>query len=430
MFIAILGTRGIPARHGGFETCVEETSTRLAARGHHVRVYCRKERGEQPATYRGVALAYVPQPDNKYLHTLGHTFRAARHLARHPLPAPPVSLILVDNPLSTTSGRGVVHLYNVGNAILIPLIHRSGYRVAISVDALDWARSKWNRVARAYLQLAERCAVRFADCVIVDSKVIAGYYARRYGRETAYVAYGADTTEVTEDDLVRSYGLEPGRYVLFVGRLKPEKQVHHLLEAYRGLETDIPLAIVGDDPFSQDYIRQLKAMADERVRFLGYAYDRAFRQLCAHAALYVTPSAVEGTSPALLGAMGAGACVLVNGIPENLETIGDAGFSYAPNDPADLRRQLARLLASPELRRQTGQRARERVRAVYNWERITDQLEAIYEALQYSGLKHSGLKHSGLKHSGLKPLLRPGYNDGRRPTDGEPSAVIRHPSSR
>ncbi|MER3458656.1 MAG: hypothetical protein C4309_08560, partial [Chloroflexota bacterium] len=334
------------------------------------------------------ALAYVPQPDNKYLHTLGHTFRAARHLARHPLPAPP-------------SGRGVVHLYNVGNAILIPLVHRSGYRVAISVDALDWARSKWNRVARAYLQLAERCAVRFADCVIVDSRVIAGYYARRYGRETAYVAYGADTTEVTDDDLVRSYGLEPGRYVLFVGRLKPEKQVHHLLEAYRGLETDMPLAIVGDDPFSQDYIRQLKAMADERVRFLGYAYDRAFRQLCAHAALYVTPSAVEGTSPALLGAMGAGACVLVNGIPENLETIGDAGFSYAPNDPADLRRQLARLLASPELRRQTGQRARERVGTVYNWEHITDQLEVIYEALQHSA---------------------PGYTDRRR-------AIVRRLSS-
>lgn len=396
LFIAILGTRGIPARHGGFETCVEETGTRLAARGHSVRVYCRKEAGEQPATYRGVALAYVPQPDNKYLHTLGHTFRAARHLARHPFPAPP-------------SGRGVVHLYNVGNAILIPLIHGSGYRVAISVDALDWARSKWNRVARAYLQLAERCAVRFADCVIVDSRVIAGYYARRYGRETAYVAYGADTSEVTSDDIVRGYGLEPGRYVLFVGRLKPEKQVHHLLEAYRGLETDMPLVIVGDDPFSQDYIRQLKAMADERVRFLGYAYDRAFRQLCAHAALYVTPSAVEGTSPALLGAMGAGACVLVNGIPENLETIGDAGFSYAPNDPADLRRQLARLLASPELRRQTGQRARERVRTVYNWERITDQLEAIYAALQHSA---------------------PGYTDRRRTPDSEPSSIVYHPSSR
>jgi glycosyltransferase involved in cell wall biosynthesis len=276
------------------------------------------------------------------------------------------------------------------------------------VDALDWTRSKWNRFARAYLQLAERCAVQLADCVIVDSQVIAEYYRRRYGRETAYVAYGADTPVVTADDVVRGYGLEPGRYVLFVGRLKPEKQVHHLIEAYRGLETDVPLAIVGDDPFSQTYIRELKGMADARVRFLGYAYDEAFRQLCAHATLYVTPSAVEGTSPALLGAMGLGAGVLVNGIPENLETIGDAGFSYAANDPADLRRQLARLLADPDLLRQTGRRARARVQAIYNWERITDQLEAIYQTLQRSA---------------------PSKDDRRRTTDGGPSSVLRRPSS-
>jgi glycosyltransferase involved in cell wall biosynthesis len=367
MYIAILGTRGIPARHGGFETCVEETSTRLALRGHHVRVYCRKSAAEQPDVYRGVALAYVPQPDNKYLHTLGHTFRAARHLARRPLPA--------------ARSAGVVHLYSVGNASLIPLLHRSGYPVAVSVDALDWTRSKWNRAARAYLQLAERCAVQFADALIVDSSVIADYYRRRYGRETAYIAYGADTSALADDSIVRRLGLSPGGYVLFVGRLKPEKQVHHLVEAYRGLETDVPLAIVGDDPFSQEYVRKLKAMADERVRFLGYAYDDAFRQLCAHARIYITASAVEGTSPALLGAMGAGACVLVNGIAENLETIGDAGFSYAPNDPADLRRQLARLLADPDLTRQSGERARERVRTVYNWEHVTDQIEALYSSL-------------------------------------------------
>jgi len=370
MHVGILGTRGIPARHGGFETCVQETSTRLVARGHHVRVYCRQEKGEQPPSYRGVELAYVPQPDNKYLHTLVHTFRAVRHLTRHPL-----------GEHSQGPSPAVVHLYSVGNSILIPLIHYSGYRVAISVDALDWTRSKWNRFARAYLRFAERCAVRFADGLIVDSRVIADYYRRHYGRETVYVAYGAETPERVGDDLVRGYGLEPGRYVLFVGRLKPEKQVHHLIQAYRGLQTDIPLVIVGDDPFSQAYVQQLKRMADSRVRFLGYAYDEAFRQLCAHAALYVTPSAVEGTSPALLGAMGLGAGVLVNGIPENLETIGDAGFSYTANDPADLRRQLERLLADPALVRERGRRARERVHTTYNWDRVTDQLELVYHHL-------------------------------------------------
>lgn len=368
MRIGILGTRGIPARHGGFETCVEETSVRLAARGHAVTVYCRWEPGDLPATYKGVQLVYRRQPDQKYLHTLGHTLRCALHAARQP--------------------HDVVHLYSVGNSTLLPLLRAAGKRVAVSVDALDWNRAKWGRFARAYLKMSERFAVWFGSRVIVDSQVIAAYYREKYHAETAYIAYGGDVETPQGTEALERLGLRPHEYVVFVGRLKPEKQVHHLIEAYAGLDDALPLVLVGDDPFAQDYVARLKALAEPvnaahpgRILFPGTVYGDGFKQLCANAFLYVTPSAVEGTSPALLGAMGMGACVLVNGIPENRETVGDAGFAYAANDVGDLRNQLAYLLAHPAEARLAGERARERVRTVYSWDHIADELEVLYRSL-------------------------------------------------
>ncbi len=368
MRIGILGTRGIPARHGGFETCVEETAVRLAQRGHEVTVYCRWEPGEQPATYKGVRLVYRRQPDQKYLHTLGHTLRCVLHAMRQPYDA--------------------VHLYSVGNSTLLPLLRAAGKRAVVSVDALDWNRAKWGRFARTYLKMSERFAVWFGSRVIVDSQVIAAYYREKYRARTAYIAYGGDVETPQGTDALERLGLCPREYVVFVGRLKPEKQVHHLLEAYAGLEDALPLVLVGDDPFAQDYIARLKALAEpinaahpRRVLFSGAVYGDGFKQLCANAYLYVTPSAVEGTSPALLGAMGMGACVLVNGIPENRETIGDAGFAYEKNDVTDLRRQLAFLFARPDDVSAARERARERVRKVYSWDHITDQLEELYRRL-------------------------------------------------
>jgi glycosyltransferase involved in cell wall biosynthesis len=365
MRIGILGTRGIPAHHGGFETCVEQTALRLAARGHDVTVYCRREPGEQPAGYQGVRLIYRRQPDQKYLHTLGHTFVCALH--------------------ALGQRYDVVHLYSVGNSTLVPLLRLGGQRVAVSVDALDWNRAKWGRFARWYLKTSERFAVWFGERVIVDSRVIEDYYRAQYRARTAYIAYGGEVERPQGTDALERLGLRPYEYVVFVGRLKPEKQVHHLIEAYAGLEHALPLVIVGDDPFAKDYIARLHALAapvnaahPERVRFVGTVYGDGFKQLCANAYLYVTPSAVEGTSPALLGAMGMGAAVLVNGIPENRETIGDAGYAYPANDVAGLRAALAGLFAQPERVRQMGACARERVATVYSWDHITDELEQLY----------------------------------------------------
>jgi glycosyltransferase involved in cell wall biosynthesis len=357
--IAIIGTRGIPANYGGFETCVDEVARRLAADGEDVTVYCRRNNvGDAGTEYAGVKLRSLPSVYRKSLDTISHTF-----------------LSVVD---ALPRGFPLFHVYGVGNAVFVPLLRLFRRRVVISVDGLEWKRRKWGRFARAWLRLSEYFAVRFADEIVADSKVVQAYYRERHGRETAYIPYGAYTTRRDTTGHVEAAGLKPDGYVLFVGRLIPEKGVHHLIRAFAGVRTDMPLVIVGDDPYNPEYVASLRRMADERVLFLGYVYGDAYEELCSHARVYVQPSELEGTSPALLAAMGFGNCVVVNGIPENLETIGDAGLSYPVNDIEALREILQRLADDPgEVETYRG-RAVERIRKVYNWDRIASDCRRLY----------------------------------------------------
>jgi glycosyltransferase involved in cell wall biosynthesis len=358
--IAIVGTKGIPARHGGFETCVEEVSTRLARRGHRVILYYRSG-ADAGKSYRGVKMVRVPELENKYLATLIPTLLSVLSVAAKQV--------------------DVVHIYGVGNSVLVPLLRCVSKKTIISVDALDWKRSKWNRFASWYLRIAERVASLFADCIVVDNLVVSRYYHDKFNVQPDYVPYGAEVRRSDRTEALEHYGLEKDGYLLFVGRLKPEKGVHKLIQAFDGLKTDKMLAIVGDDPFSKEYIIALKSAKNDKVKFLGYVYGEHYRQLCSHAYLYATASEVEGTSPALVAAMGYGNCVVVNAIPENLETIGDAGVSFCKNDVADLRRRLQELIDHPGLVREYRIKAQKRVAEHYNWDAVTDQLEKLYGSL-------------------------------------------------
>jgi glycosyltransferase involved in cell wall biosynthesis len=360
MRIAIAGTKEIPAQHGGFETCVQEVSTRLVQRGHQVILYYRSNT-DRGSSYRGVKMVRVPELENKYLATLFSTFLSV--------------LLLIFKRVD------VVHIYGVGNSVLVPLLRATSKKTVISVDALDWKRSKWNKFASWYLRTAERLAALFADRVVVDNRVVGQYYQDRFGARTNFVPYGANVVRGETKDALDKYGLKPDGYLLFVGRLKPEKGVHHLIEAFDGLRTDKTLAIVGDDPFSREYIQTLKQMATPNVKFLGYVYGEEYAQLCSNAYLYVTASEVEGTSPALVAAMGFGNCVVVNAIDENLETIGNAGVSFRKNDIGDLRLRLQELIDRPELVREYRLKAQQRVAEHYNWDVVTDQLEKLYHSL-------------------------------------------------
>ena len=358
--IAVIGIKGIPARYGGFETCVDETCLRLVKWGHQVTVYCRRGMVEdEPPEYEGIRLRYVPFLKSKNLATLSSSFLACLQ--------------------EIQSEAEVVHLYTVGTGLFIPLLRLFGKRVVVSVDALDWTRKKWSELASAYLQLAAWIAVRWADELIIDSKSIQRYYLDRFSRPGVYVPFGANIEPYRGSALLTSLKLRPKKYILFVGILRPEKQVDHLIKAFNAVPQDeYDLAILGDDPLGQEYVERLKSLAGTRVRFLGRIYGEGYTQICQNAYLYVTPSEVEGTSPALLSAMGAGCCVLVNGIPENLEVIGDAGFSYHINSIEDLREKLVTLLSQPDVVAAYGEKARERVRREYDWDSVASAFESIY----------------------------------------------------
>ncbi|MCI0434982.1 MAG: DUF1972 domain-containing protein, partial [Gemmatimonadetes bacterium] len=259
MHIALLGTRGIPARYGGFETFAEELSTRLAARGHRVSVYCR-EPGE--AVYRGVERRYLPTLRHKYLDTIAHTFVS--------------TLDLIDSPAD-------VALYcNGANALFTILPRMSGIPVALNVDGLERKRKKWNRLAKGWYRLSEWLATFCPDAVVTDAASIERYYWERYGKRTVFIPYGAEAGREASDAAVRALGLEPGRYFLYVSRMEPENNALAVREAFERVRTDAKLALVGDAPYAQEYIQRVRATSDPRIVMPGAIYGQGYRELGSH----------------------------------------------------------------------------------------------------------------------------------------------------
>jgi glycosyltransferase involved in cell wall biosynthesis len=361
--VALLGTRGVPASYSGFETCAEELGARLAARGHAVTVYCRVPHVTYPGRrYRGMQLVKLPTIREKHLDTIAHSLLSSVH-----------ALFM----------RYDVALYfNVGNSPVSWIPRLGGQRVVLNVDGLDWKRKKWGRFARWFIRASERWAARCAHRVVTDSRRVQQYYLARYGARSDYIAYGAEPGTAPPGPHLARHGLAPRRYVLFVGRLVPENCAHHLVDAFRDLATDMKCVIVGDAPYAEAYIRALRATTDPRVVFTGYVFGEGYRELLSSAYCFVETSEVGGTHPALLEAMAAGAAVVVNDTPENLETIGDAGQSYDGEIGApSLRAVLERLLKDPALVAEQGRRAVERVRAHYSWDAVTDAYERLFREL-------------------------------------------------
>jgi glycosyltransferase involved in cell wall biosynthesis len=361
--VAMLGTRGVPAAYSGFETCVEELGARLVARGCQVTVYCRVPHIAYPGThYRGMRLVKLPTIRSKHLDTIVHTFLSFLH--------------------ALGMGYDVAMCFNVGNSPLTWIPRVVGQRVVLNVDGLDWKRNKWGGLARRYLRSCERWATRFPDRVVTDSRRVQQYYRERYGMDSSYIAYGADPISAPAGPQLSRLGLAPRRYILFVGRLVPENCAHHLVDAFAGLATDMRCVVVGDAPYAAPYIRALKSAADPRVIFTGYLFGDGYRELLSNAYCFVETSEVGGTHPAVLEAMAARTCVVVNDTPENLETTADTGFSY-PGEigAAGLRSVLERLLKDPLLVRQQAERALERVRAHYSWDGVTDAYDRLFREL-------------------------------------------------
>jgi glycosyltransferase involved in cell wall biosynthesis len=363
MKIAMLGTRGVPASYSGFETYYEQLGARLVARGHQVTVYCRTHHitYAQPA-YRGMRLVKLPTIANKYLDTIVHSLLSSLH--------------------ALTQGYDICLYAIAGNSPVTWIPRLAGQATVLNVDGLDWKRAKWPGPAKAYIRFAERLATILPTVYLTDSRVVQTYYRNAYGSEPPYIPYGSDVPVVPPGATLAQFGLTPRGYVLFVGRLVAENCAHHLVEAFRGLETDLKCVIVGDAPYAAEYIRGLKMTDDPRVIFTGYQFGQAYHELGSHAAIFVETSGVGGTHPALVEAMAFGACVVAHDTAENLETIGDAGLSYDGARGGDaLRPLLARLLADSALVEDYRRRAAARAAAVYSWEAVTDSYEALFRSL-------------------------------------------------
>ena len=362
MRIAILGTRGVPASYGGFETFAEQLSTRLVARGHDVTVYCRSHYvSPRQIEYRGVRLKVLPTIRHKYLDTIVHAFLSTLHAATE---------------------RYEVALYcNAANVVFVPLLRACGTPVAINVDGLEHKRKKWNWLGRAYYRLAERLATWLPDELVTDARVIQDYYLAQYNCPSVMIAYGAEVERRMDGALVRRWGVEPNRYVLYVSRLEPENNAHLVIEAFKRVRTTHRLLVVGDAPYAHDYIRDLRqrAQSDRRIIFTGFVFGEAYRALQQNAYCYVHATEVGGTHPALVEAMGYGNCVLTLATPENLEVVGEAGIAYS--DEKDLAAKLQRVLRDGALVCAYRQRAQARARERYSWEHVVDQYEELFARL-------------------------------------------------
>ena len=358
MRIAIVGTRGIPANYGGFETFAEELSSRLVERGHRVTVYCRQRHGQRQ--FRGVDLVTLPTIRHKYLDTLVHTFLSTLHLLFH---------------------RPDVALYcNAANAIFTWMPRAVGVKVALNVDGLERNRKKWNRLGQWWYLLGERLSTICPNVIISDAVKIQEYFRERYGAPSTFIPYGADPGRVDSRAVLDKLGLETGRYFLYVSRMEPENNGLLVREAFEQVrETDMKLALIGDAPYAAEYIARVRDTRDARIVMPGGVYGQGYRELTSHSFAYIHATEVGGTHPALIESMGRGALTLYLDTPENREVAGEAAIAFTH---ANLAEKLREVLAMTEGARDAlRERAARRIAERYSWRAVTEAYEQLLRGL-------------------------------------------------
>jgi glycosyltransferase involved in cell wall biosynthesis len=356
MRIAIVGTRGIPNRYGGFERFAEQISSRFADRGHRVTVYCRRAFTRPDDVYdQRVRRVIVPSLHQKHLDTWVSTFLAAIHVA------------FTDND--------VVLLCNVANAPFAYIPRLFGKPVVLNVDGLDRKREKWAGLGAQVLHFCEWMSSFSSNQLVTDAKAIHDYYLAKYKSESVVIGYGSEMPSA--DYNLNGFDLQPEKYVLYVSRLEPENNPDLVLRAWRNVRTDWPLVVVGDNPYDAGYIERLRALGDERVRFTGAIYGDGYWALQKHAGVFVFACEIGGVHPALIESMAAGNPTLYLDTPENAETAGDAAIRYTKSE-ADLTEKLQALLDDSSARDKLAQRAADRARDLYRWDAIAEKYERVF----------------------------------------------------
>ena len=361
MKIAMFGHKQIPSRAGGVEIVVAELSSRMAALGHDVVCYNRGG-GEKCTQYAGVRLKTVPTVNKKGLAAVSSSFFAALAVC--------------------FSDAQVCHIHAEGPALMSFLPRLFGKRVIVTVHGLDWQREKWKSGFGAkYIRWGEKMAVRFADEIIVLSRNVREYFLQEYDRTTCFIPNGVTRPEKhAPAQITENFGLQGGDYILYLGRLVPEKGAHTLIEAFKQVKTDKRLVIAGGSSDTDAYVENLKKLAssDSRICFTGFVQGRLLEELYSNAYLYVLPSTLEGMPLSLLEAMSYGNCCVVSDIPECTEVVGNHGVSFPRENVtalADTLQQLCDDGQSVEAYRST---ACEFICEKYDWDRVTQKTLELY----------------------------------------------------
>lgn len=361
MRIAFIGARGVIGKYSGIETYYEEVGSRLVSMGHDVTAYCRSHFTPAMKEYRGIRIRRIPTVRRKHLETIVHSFLSSLD--------------------AVWRDYDIVQYHAVGSAPMALVPRLFGKVTTVSVRGLDGQRAKWGPVARGYLKLCEWASVVCPTATLVVSKELARHYAQAYGVQPTYIPNGVTPCAPVAAEEIAAFGLAPKAYILYVGRLTPEKECHTLIEAFEGLETSLKLVFAGASTYASTYVDALKRHESDRILFLGFQTGRALAELFSNAYVYVLPSRIEGLSVALLEAMGYGTCVLTSDIPENRELAERTGLTFRAGDVADLKAKLAYLIDHPKVTESAGRAGRELIDREYTWDRIAKATEAAYKAL-------------------------------------------------
>ena len=368
--IAMLGHKRIPSNEGGVEVVVEALCARMAALGHSVTCYNRAghhvsgAEHELPAgsVYRGIRLVTVPTLERKGFAAVISSFFAAVR--------------------SAFGSYDVVHIHAEGPAFFCWLPKLFGKRVIVTVHGLDWQREKWNGgIASKFIHLGERVAVRFADEIIVLSENVRQYFLDTYGRATRFIPNGVSVPTLESPRLIADkWGLQKDGYILYLGRIVPEKGETYLIEAFKQVKTDKMLVIAGGSSDTERYLRQLQNLAagDDRILFTGFVQGKLRDELYSNAYVYTLPSDLEGMPLSLLEAMSYGNCCLVSDIPECAEVVEDKAVLFRKSDVDDLRQKLQTLCDQPETAAQYKANAAQFILNKYGWDDVVDKTLALY----------------------------------------------------
>ena len=370
MKIAMIGHKRIPSREGGVEIVVEALSRRMVQRGHQVTVYNRKSRHVAGTAFDdhshlhnldGVQIRWVPTPNSKKLNAIVYSFFATVQ--------------------ALFGGYDIIHFHAEGPAAMVPLAKCFGKKCVVTIHGLDWQRAKWGGFATKYLKFGEKVAAKHADEIIVLSHAVQEYFRNTYGRETVYIPNGIEPPEPEGSAVIEEkYGIEKNKYILYLGRIVPEKGIHYLMDAYADIKCDMPLVIAGGSSHSQEYFNSLKVKASgKNIIFTDFVEGKVLKSLYSNAYIYVLPSDLEGMPISLLEAMSYSNCCITSDIPECTEVCGKNAVYFKKSNVQSLKEKLEELISNPQAVQKYRSEASQYILSRYNWNNVTQKTLALYK---------------------------------------------------